>query len=42
MEEVDSIAQKAMSTPGAVFEDSLNARFEILRKYGLEKQDVQE
>ena len=39
--EVDAIAQKTMSTPGAVFEDSLKARFEILKKYGLEKQDVQ-
>lgn len=39
-QEVDSIAQKAMSTPGAVFEDSLTARFEILCKYWLTKQDV--
>ena len=41
MEEVDAIAQKAMSTPWAVFQDSLHARFEILRQYWLQRQDVQ-
>lgn len=40
VQEVDNIAQKTMSTPWAVFEDSLNARFEILKKYWLARQDI--